>query len=100
MRYSLSIFSLFPKKQLFSPHISLDIKQLSLDAHFNKDLGLDSLDVVEVILAVEEEFDTEIPDQAADNMRSPRDAVNWVYARLSGKPMSSEPLAKKPGAEL
>jgi NADH dehydrogenase (ubiquinone) 1 alpha/beta subcomplex 1 len=52
-----------------------------LDAHFNKDLGLDSLDAVEVLMAVEDEFLIEIPDQEADNMHTLRQAVDYVYDR-------------------
>jgi NADH dehydrogenase (ubiquinone) 1 alpha/beta subcomplex 1 len=54
-----------------------------LDAHFNKDLGLDSLDTVEVLMAIEDEFLIEIPDQEADNMHTVREAVDFVYERWS-----------------
>lgn len=56
-----------------------------MDADFNKDLGLDSLDTVEVIFAIEEDFDIEIPDFEADKMKSPRDAMNYV-ARVLAHP--------------
>ena len=59
----------------------IQAEKLSLDADFNKDLGLDSLDVVEVLMAVEDEFMIEIPDQEADNMHNLRQAVDFVYER-------------------
>jgi NADH dehydrogenase (ubiquinone) 1 alpha/beta subcomplex 1 len=54
-------------------------------ASFEKDLGLDSLDVVELVMALEEEFGIEIPDAEADKIASIGDAVNY---------MMSNPLAK------
>lgn len=47
-------------------------------AHFEKDLGLDSLDVVELVMAFEEEFCIEIPDNDADKIFSVEDAVNYI----------------------
>lgn len=43
------------------------------------EMGLDSLDVVEVVMGFEEEFFMQIPDQVADNIRSPADAVKYIY---------------------
>lgn len=54
-------------------------------ATFEKDLGLDSLDVVELVMALEEEFGVEIPDAEADKIASVADAVNYLV---------SNPLAK------
>ncbi len=59
--------------------------QVSAEAHFEKDLGLDSLDVVELVMALEEEFGVEIPDVEADKISSISEAVNYVI---------SNPLAK------
>lgn len=52
-----------------------------MDAHFNKDLGLDSLDTVEVLMAIEDEFMIEIPDNDADNIHTVRQAIDFVYQR-------------------
>ncbi|CAE1323888.1 NDUFAB1 [Acanthosepion pharaonis] len=51
----------------------IDPNKLTLDAHFLNDLGLDSLDTVEVIMAMEDEFGFEIPDADADRLLRPRD---------------------------
>lgn len=48
------------------------------DTHFAKDLGLDSLDTVELLVAIEEEFDIEIPDKVADEIKSVGEAVKYI----------------------
>jgi len=55
--------------------------QISLQANFNSDLGLDSLDTVEVVMAIEEEFSIEIPDKDADEIKSAANAVDYVSKR-------------------
>lgn len=59
--------------------------QVTPSATFEKDLGLDSLDVVELVMALEEEFGVEIPDAEADKISSVGEAVNYII---------SNPLAK------
>lgn len=55
---------------------------MSLDASFTGDLSLDSLDVVEVVMAFEEEFEVEIPDNVADSIKTPREAVEYLKKQL------------------
>lgn len=52
--------------------------QLTLDSHFIKDLGLDSLDHVEVIMAMEDEFGFEIPDMDAERLQRPADIIQYI----------------------
>ncbi|CAI4044379.1 hypothetical protein SKDZ_11G0260 [Saccharomyces kudriavzevii ZP591] len=59
-----------------SPNIAN--KQISSDTQFHKDLGLDSLDTVELLVAIEEEFDIEIPDKVADDLRSVGETVDYI----------------------
>ena len=54
-------------------------------AHFEKDLGLDSLDIVELVMAVEEEFSVEIPDADADKIFSVEDAINYIASHPQAK---------------
>jgi len=56
----------------------VDPEKLSLDSHFINDLGLDSLDHVEVIMAMEDEFGFEIPDSDAEKLYRPRDIIQYI----------------------
>jgi len=56
----------------------VDATKVNKTAHFMKDLGLDSLDAVEVVMALEDEFCIEIPDESADNIASVPDAVSFL----------------------
>lgn len=55
--------------------------QLHLDSHFMNDLGLDSLDHVEIIMAMEDEFGFEIPDTDAEKLLKPADLVRYIADR-------------------
>lgn len=56
-------------------------KQVTGTSHFANDLGLDSLDTVEVVMAIEEEFSIEIPDKEADAIQSVEHAVNYIVSQ-------------------
>lgn len=56
----------------------IDPEKLTPDSRFFEDLGLDSLDFVEVIVAFEDEFSFEIPDGDADRLKTPRDVMQYV----------------------
>ncbi|KAJ9611306.1 mitochondrial acyl carrier protein [Cladophialophora chaetospira] len=58
-----------------------DATKISGNAHFQNDLGLDSLDTVEVVMAIEEEFSIEIPDKEADAIHSVDQAVTYIVAQ-------------------
>jgi acyl carrier protein len=62
----------------------LDVKEEDVkgEATFLSDLGADSLDVVEMIMALEEEFNTEISDDEAEKIQSVQEAIDYIVARL------------------
>ncbi|EYC14506.1 hypothetical protein Y032_0040g244 [Ancylostoma ceylanicum] len=66
---------------VLSLYDKIDPKKLTMDSDFSKDLGLDSLDHVEMIMAMEEEFGFEIPDGDADRLKTPRDIFQYVADR-------------------
>ena len=67
--------------------VSIECIPLQVDsaANFEKDLGLDSLDVVELVMAFEEEFGIEIPDNDADRIFTVEDAVNYISQHPQAK---------------
>ncbi|KAI8837869.1 acyl carrier protein [Chytridium lagenaria] len=58
----------------------VDAAKVTLDSHFVNDLGLDSLDQVDLTMAIEEEFSIEIPDAEADNILTARQAADKVFS--------------------
>ncbi|MGM0602789.1 MAG: acyl carrier protein [Bacillota bacterium] len=58
--------------------LAVDRDEVTENSSFIEDLGADSLDVVELVMAFEEEFDVEIPDEDAEKIRTVEDAVNYL----------------------
>ena len=67
-------------RSLVAEQLGVDEKDIDLDTTFD-DLNADSLDVVELIMALEEEFDMEIPDDDAEKIKTVGDAVEYVKER-------------------
>ena len=65
-------------KKIVVEHLSVDAEKVTDGASFIDDLGADSLDTVELVMAFEEEFGIEIPDDAAENIQSFGDAVKYI----------------------
>ncbi|KAL7747309.1 mitochondrial acyl carrier protein [Sorochytrium milnesiophthora] len=59
----------------------VDAGKVTSTAHFTNDLGLDSLDTVEVVMAIEEEFAIEIPDKEADEIHTVKQAIDYIAKR-------------------
>lgn len=65
-------------KEIVVEQLGVDEEEVSEQASFVDDLGADSLDIVELIMALEEEFDLEIPDEDAEKIVTVGDAVNYI----------------------
>ncbi len=65
-------------KEIIAKELEVDIKQLQPEAKFIEDLGADSLDIVELVMALEEEFGLDIPDEDADKLKTVGDALNYL----------------------
>ena len=70
-------------KKIVVEHLGVEAAQVKEDAKFIDDLGADSLDTVELVMAFEEEFDIEIPDDAAEHIQTVGDAVKFIEERLN-----------------
>jgi acyl carrier protein len=68
--------------EIIIEQLGITREELVPKASFIDDLGADSLDIVELVMAMEEEFDIEIPDDDAEKMQTIGDAVNYVKERL------------------
>jgi len=72
----LDIFS--KVKDIVVEQLGVDEEEVTEQASFVDDLGADSLDIVELVMALEEEFDLEIPDEDAEKIATVGDAVNYI----------------------
>jgi len=68
--------------RIIANQLQIDEDQVKSDASFMDDLGADSLDTVELIMALEEEFDIEIPDSDAEKIRTVQDAFGYLAAHV------------------
>ena len=69
-------------KEIIVEQLGVEASEITSDASFIDDLGADSLDTVELVMAFEEEFDIEIPDEDAEKIRTVRDVLNYLNAHL------------------
>ena len=69
-------------KAIIVKQLNVDAEKVSLESSFMEDLGADSLDTVELVMAFEEEFGVEIPDDKASDIQTVNDAVNFINANL------------------
>ena len=71
-------------KKIVVEQLGVSEDQVTPDASFVDDLGADSLDTVELVMALEEEFDAEIPDDQAENITTVKQDVEFIQANTSG----------------
>ena len=65
-------------KSIIADQLGVDADEVKPDASFTDDLGADSLDIVELVMAFEEEFDIEIPDDDAEQIATVKNAVDYI----------------------
>jgi len=65
-------------KKVIADQLGLDAKEITMESSFVDDLGADSLDIVELIMALEEDFDIEIPDEDAEKITSVGNIVEYI----------------------
>lgn len=69
-------------KAKIAEQLSIDADEITMESAFVDDLGADSLDLVELIMALEEEFDMEIPDEDAEKITTVGDVVDYIKSRV------------------
>ena len=70
-------------KQIVAEQLGVDEGQVTAEAAFMDDLGADSLDTVELVMALEEEFETEIPDEEAEKITTVKLAIDYINENLA-----------------
>ncbi len=70
-------------KTIIVDQLGVDADEVTAEASFTDDLGADSLDIVELVMAFEEEFGIEIPDEDAEKIGRVQDATNYIEAHAS-----------------
>ncbi len=68
-------------REIIAEKLSVDLAEVIPEASFVDDLGADSLDLVELIMTMEEEFDIDISDEDAEKLESVKDAIDFINAR-------------------
>jgi len=71
-------------KQIIVEQLGVDEGEVTSSASFVDDLGADSLDTVELVMAFEEAFDIEIPDESAEKIKTVKDAVDYIEKNAKG----------------
>jgi acyl carrier protein len=69
-------------KDIIVEELGVEREKLTAEASFMEDLGADSLDTVELVMAFEKEFDIDIPDEDAEKMRTVGDALNYLNEKI------------------
>lgn len=70
-------------KEIIAKELEVDAKQLTPEAKFIEDLGADSLDIVELVMALEEEFGIDIADEDADKLKTVGDAMGYLKSHAT-----------------
>jgi acyl carrier protein len=68
-------------KRIVAEQLNVNLTEVRTDSSFVDDLGADSLDTVELVMALEEEFDAEIPDEDAERIITVQDAIDYIKSK-------------------
>ena len=67
-------------KSILAEQLDADIDEMTMDTDIARDLGADSLDVVELLMSIEDEFEVEVPDEEIENVKTVGDVVEYIKA--------------------
>lgn len=82
-------------KKIISEQLGVNKENLKENTSFVDDLGADSLDIVELVMAMEEEFNIEIPDEEAEKLKTLKDVFDYVEAKSSAENSTDKSSAEK-----
>lgn len=71
-------------KDIIQKELGVELEKLTPEASFIEDLGADSLDIVELVMEFEKEFNIDIPDEDAEKLRTVGDAISYLEAKVAG----------------
>ncbi|MEM0530280.1 MAG: acyl carrier protein [Candidatus Pararuminococcus gallinarum] len=69
-------------REILCDQLDVEEEQVTLDASITDDLGADSLDVVDLVMSIEEEFDLEFPDEEVENIKTVGDIVKYIESKV------------------
>lgn len=80
--YKEKLMALFDDiAKVVAEQLNVEVSEIKPESRFTEDLGADSLDVVELVMALEEQFNIEIPDEEAEKIKTVQDAINYIEAK-------------------
>src|ERR1700745_246529 len=88
-------------KSIIADELGVGEDEIKAESSFIEDLGADSLDIVELVMAMEEEFEVEIPDEEAENIKTVGDAINYINTHKKlAPPCPAASSSLEPGSSL
>lgn len=69
-------------KEILAEQLDVDIDSIELSSNLADDLGADSLDAIDIVMTVEDEYSIEVPDEAVEAMKTVEDIVNYIEANI------------------
>ena len=69
-------------KELLAEQLDANAEEMTMETRIDEDLGADSLDVVELLMSIEDEFEVEIPDEEIENLKTIGDVVEYIQSNM------------------
>ena len=69
-------------KEILAEQLDANAEEMTMETRIDEDLGADSLDVVELLMSIEDEFEVEIPDEEIENMKTIGDVVEYIQSKM------------------
>lgn len=69
-------------KKVIADQLSMEVEEVKIESTFTEDLGVDSLEIFEIVMSLEEEFNIEIPNEDIENIKTIGDIVNYMKSKV------------------